>query len=1736
MVNLSVVLNTKMLSILVLLTAECLSISATSTVRLMVPFSQAKVEQLYNVDINRTHSATYREKPLSSCDRIFVEENFFLRSPNYPGGYHTFTECHYLVKRANRDICGLELKFLKFDIEPSDGCVYDFLEVDRQKLCGIIASEAVRVFMFNEDRMNIKFISDAQITRSGFNIHVRQTKDCYPGNVYYPPPSCNVYTDSETGELHSLGHPKKYRSNLICMYKIKQRDRTFCTVTLRFLDFDLDYTAGCFGDYLEVDGQRFCGTTLQGRSRTISFGIRDTVALIFRTDAVSVKRGFRLGFQQNHCSGMLTPLGSLPKFPSRDDPSVALDYSQPIKRVSSEPLKKFEVFGSSFPSRASKSAFLREEAQTFVEEKAPGYCVHVFSERDFVIQSKNFPSNYEDNLDCQYVIRRRSNICGLQLIFISFEVESSQNCEYDYLEVDEERFCGSLPADLVRNLHFETNEKILRFHSDGANPRPGFLIQVHQKECASRTDTPISGHHCHREFSDQVFDLTSPNYPENYGNTLDCSYTINRFSNNICFLELQFLDFSLQDEVNCQYDYLQIYKNSFCGNIDRGFIRSFEFQDHSTIIRFHTDAISTSRGFHIRVTQKECNFQASPPPDLSPVYCNKRFSSKEFEIRSVNYPINYDNNLDCRYTILRFSDFVCKLEFTFKEFQIPNSPSCSDDYLEVEQERLCGKLTSNVRRIIEFNETAKVLSFHSDDRHTDRGYVIRVVQEECNLYTTGMPFVSDRSFCSNVYTRKEFYLKSANYPSNYDNNLDCIYTVRRHSANICTLKLQFLHFDIESSTNCEYDYVDVDGQKLCGTLPPETSKNYDFQSFEKVIRFRTDSASSRPGFQIKVTQEECLEDSFPTSATPSSSPCHRRYTETEFDIRSEEYPREYPNNLDCRYIVHRQRDSCKLELTFLSFDVEVNENCQYDYVSVNGETLCGLLPVGEKRTLDFKTSEIVIEFHSDSATSRPGFHIRAKQIPCSSKLFPPEDSESCDETYDALNGVIQSKGYPGNYHDNLVCTYRFKPQPGYCNVVLSFSDFQLEPSRGRCVQDYLEINGVRYCGKQLKGDTRTLRINAEQREAFVQFVTDQRFTDRGFKASFRQVLCSTDQPFTTRPPITPLVTLDPGNSCERLYTSSSFELTSPNYSNHYGNNLDCLYTILRINNQICKLRMTFESFDVETSNGCQYDYLKIEDEPLCGILPRNSVREYDFQNFEFVIRFHSDPANTRPGFKIHVQQVDCHRSSPEQSDPHLSTSQTHIQPLPTIAPTLPQPITPPISTINCNKVVTRPFFELYSVNYPDLYPNGLNCRYSIKRFNESVCRLELVLVRFDLEPSTNCQFDYLSVDNEKLCGHLPRNTTRNYKLSSSEKHIYFRSDERVRGQGFIIKGRQVVCPGHSAGPSSRPPFELPGLRERCDEEFYSEDFVLRSPNYPQNYPNDVTCRYLIHQYKPEVCALDVTVHSFDLEESRNCEYDYLDINDQRLCGQIPSNSFKIIPFQEKNFVQLLFHSDKATNRPGFSVRVQQVTQCQTHRLRPTWRPATPPPALCTYCQRQERGHFTSPGFPEPYKNGVRCSYRIQPVKGFCGVEIFFHEFEVEFSTGCQKDFFKLENRRFCGTQLRKQTREVDFRDGPLPEVQLKFESDDFSSDRGFHLEYRQIPCRNIFGPLRALKLSDGGLHTLSDTNRYSNTSSVDYIKRSSTPGRFTEWEDIHTHVRNGSLPSQAFFLDPTIDLLRLDSV
>jgi hypothetical protein len=60
----------------------------------------------------------------------------------------------------------------------------------------------------------------------------------------------------------------------------------------------------------------------------------------------------------------------------------------------------------------------------------------------------------------------------------------------------------------------------------------------------------------------------------------------------------------------------------------------------------------------------------------------------------------------------------------------------------------------------------------------------------------------------------------------------------------------------------------------------------------------------------------------------------REFHSTEAFVFSPKYPTNYDNNLDCYYYINSPRGSI-VTLTFLSFDVEFDEDCSFDYLDVS---------------------------------------------------------------------------------------------------------------------------------------------------------------------------------------------------------------------------------------------------------------------------------------------------------------------------------------------------------------------------------------------------------------------------------------------------------------------------------------------------------------------------------------------------------------------------------------------------------------------------------------------------------------------------------------------------------------------------------------------------------------------------------------------------------------------------------
>ena len=115
----------------------------------------------------------------------------------------------------------------------------------------------------------------------------------------------------------------------------------------------------------------------------------------------------------------------------------------------------------------------------------------------------------------------------------------------------------------------------------------------------------------------------------------------------------------------------------------------------------------------------------------------------------------------------------------------------------------------------------------------------------------------------------------------------------------------------------------------------------------------------------------------------------------------------------------------------------------------------------------------------------------------------------------------------------------------------------------------------------------------------------------------------------------------------------------------------------------------------------------------------------------------------------------------------------------------------------------------------------------------------------------------------------------------------------------------------------------PGL---CRSEFNSQDGLIKTPGYPYRYPSKADCMWKIKGSKGLRTKIEFL--DFNVEFSRNCLYDYLEIEEYnasqsvakrigRFCGY--SNPPTIV-VSSSNDIILKFVSDATVRKKGLYIR------------------------------------------------------------------------------------------------------------------------------------------------------------------------------------------------------------------------
>ncbi|XP_028971809.2 neuropilin-2 isoform X3 [Esox lucius] len=218
--------------------------------------------------------------------------------------------------------------------------------------------------------------------------------------------------------------------------------------------------------------------------------------------------------------------------------------------------------------------------------------------------------------------------------------------------------------------------------------------------------------------------------------------------------------------------------------------------------------------------------------------------------------------------------------------------------------------------------------------------------------------------------------------------------------------------------------------------------------------------------------------------------------------------------------------------------------------------------------------------------------------------------------------------------------------------------------------------------------------------------------------------------------------------------------------------------------------------------------------------------------------------------------------------------------------------------------------------YPLEYPPHQNCRWVITAPEPSQRIVLNFNPHFELE-KLDCRYDFIEIrdgssDSGDLLGKHCSNIAPPAIISSGPVlHIKFVSDYAHQGAGFSLR------------------YEIFKTGSDCSRNFTSQNGIIESPGFPDKYPHNLECSFII--IVPPAMDVTLTFITFDLENDPlpggegDCKYDWLEVWDGlpqvgpligRYCGS------KIPPeiTSSTGILSLSFHTDMAVAKDGFSAR------------------------------------------------------------------------------------------------------------------------------------------------------------------------------------------------------------------------
>ncbi|KAK4882987.1 hypothetical protein RN001_006306 [Aquatica leii] len=628
----------------------------------------------------------------------------------------------------------------------------------------------------------------------------------------------------------------------------------------------------------------------------------------------------------------------------------------------------------------------------------------------------------------------------------------------------------------------------------------------------------------------------------------------------------------------------------------------------------------------------------------------------------------------------------------------------------------------------------------------------------------------------------------------------------------------------------------------------------------------------------------------------------------------------------------------RIILNITELDIPKSPDCRTDYIEIRDgywykSDLLGKYCGSGKITDSIVStgSRMLVSYISKNPSGHKGFSANYEAV-CGGELNI--------ET----GGHLESPNYPEDYQPNKECIWRITVPDDY-QVALKFQSFEVE-NHDNCVYDYVEVRdgltmdspliGV-FCGYKTPPD-----IRSTSNYLSIKFVSDGSVQKAGFSATFIKEFdeCNMIDHGCAQECVNTLGGYEcscrigyelhsDGKNCEDacggVIDSSNGTITSPSFPDYYPSNKDCVWEIIALPKY--RITLNFTHFDLEGNNihqqQCEYDKLEIHSKAgdnvfnkhgsFCGTKPPPPITS---DGNAFRIIFIRILAYKNPGLQLFSLQVSITHMD-ECAVNNGGCQHECINTLGSYTCACHNGFTLHENGRDCKEggckyEVTAPYGQFSSPNYPDYYPSKKDCVWHFSTTPGH--RIKIMFMNFEMEPHQECSYDHIAFyDGDspeahtlgKFCGSkLPHPIV----ASGNQMFLVFKSDGSVQRKGFLAT-HSTACGGH-----------LLALLER--QHFYSH-----SKFGGASYDNRADCDWTIEA--PPGYNVHLMFVTFDLEDEKDCGYDYIEIfsgldasgaSYGKFCGN--SKPTDIISMQEALLIR--FRSDDTVVGKGFSLAYEAV--------------------------------------------------------------------------------------------------------------------------------------------------------------------------------------------------------------------